>query len=235
MMGTAAYWGPIASRLNGCVDLKGFDMPSHGSSVPWAPQDGVDFHTTVTRIAAAAITRPLDLIGHSLGATVALRIAIAAPEAVRSLTLIEPVLFAAAPDTLRSALDTQLAAKLANGQAEEAARAFIDIWGARPFDELPLPARRMMTDQIRLVADTDQTLTADRAGLLRDGGLESIDAPVLIVAGERSPSVIHRIADALAQRLADVGRAIVPEAGHMLPLTHVEQTADLIALNLDRS
>lgn len=235
MMGNAGYWGPIAKRLEDRVDLSGFDMPSHGRSGPWIPQpEGPDFHTAVTRIAASFIDRPLDLIGHSLGATVALRIAVAAPDAVRSLTLIEPVLFAAAPDAEQAARDEAMADHIAHDRAKDAARGFIDIWGAQPFDTLPPPAQQAMIGQIGLVVDTDDTLTQDRAGILRDGGLESIDAPVLIVAGERSPSVIHRIADALAARLADVGRAVVPDAGHMLPLTHPDETAGLIALNLDR-
>lgn len=236
MMGSAAYWGPIASRLDGRVDLTGFDMPGHGRSGPWLDRDeGTDLHTAVTRIAASFIDRPMDLIGHSLGATIALRIAVAAPEAVRSLTLIEPVLFAAAPDAEQAARDRTMAEHLARNRPEDAARSFIDIWGAQSFDTLPAPAKRVMTDQIALVVDTDATLTRDKPGILRAGGLESIDAPVLIVAGERSPGVIHRIADALAARLADVGRAIVPDAGHMLPLTHPDQTAGLIALNLDRA
>ncbi|WEF22922.1 alpha/beta fold hydrolase [Paracoccus sp. S3-43] len=236
MMGNAAYWGPIAARLDGRVDLSAFDMPGHGRSGPWTAQPGgPDFHTAVTRIAASFIDRPLDLIGHSLGATVALRIAVAAPDAVRSLTLIEPVLFAAAPDPEQAARDRTMTDLLAQGQAEDAARGFIDIWGAQPFDTLPRPAQQTMTGQIGLAAQTDDTLTRDRAGILRDGGLESIEAPVMIIAGERSPAVIHRIADALAARLADVGRAAVPDAGHMLPLTHPDQTAGLIALNLDRA
>lgn len=235
MMGNAAYWGPIAARLGRRVDLSAFDMPGHGRSGPWTDQPGgPDFHTAVTRIAASFIDRPLDLIGHSLGATVALRIAVAAPDAVRSLTLIEPVLFAAAPDPEQAARDAALADHLAQGRAEDAARGFIDIWGAQPFDTLPRPAQQTMARQIGLVAQTEDTLTRDQAGILRDGGLESIDAPVMIIAGERSPTVIHRIADALAARLADVGRASVPDAGHMLPLTHPDQTAGLIALNLDR-
>lgn len=236
MMGSAGYWGPIARRLEGRVDLTGFDMPGHGRSGPWVEgTEEPDFHTAVTRIAASFIDRPLDLIGHSLGATVALRIAVAAPEAVRSLTLIEPVLFAAAPDAEQDARDRIIAEHLVQGRIEDAARAFIDVWGAQPFDDLPPPARRMMTDQIRLVAATDETLTHDRANILRDGGLEAIDAPVLIIAGERSPAVIHTIAEALAARLADVGRATVPGAGHMLPLTHSDETAGLIAVNLDRA
>ena len=236
MMGSSAYWGPIAERLEGRIDLRGFDMPGHGRSGPWLPQpQGPDFHTSVTRIAASFIDRPLDLIGHSMGATVALRLAVAAPEAVRSLTLIEPVLFAAAPDADQAARDRTVAGHLARGQAEEAARAFLDVWGAMPFDRLPPAVRRAVTDQVTLVAETDETLTRDRAGILRAGGLEAIDAPVMIVSGQDSPAVIHRIAEALAARLADVGRATVPAAGHMLPLTHTDQTAALIAVNLDRA
>ena len=57
----------------------------------------------------------------------------------------------------------------------------------------------------------------------------------MIIAGERSPAVIHSIAEALASRLPDVGRATVPGAGHVLPLTHPGETAGLIAVNLDRA
>lgn len=236
MMGNGAYWGPIADRLEGRIDLAGFDMPGHGRSDPWEPQpQGPDFHTSVTRIAASFIDRPLDLIGHSLGATVALRIAVAAPEAVRSLTLIEPVLFAAAPDAEQITRDQTMAEMIAQGRDDDAARAFIDIWGAAPFDSLPSATRRAMADQIKLVVDTDETLTRDRARILDEGRLETIDAPVMIILGQDSPLVMHRIADALAPRLADVGRAVVPSAGHMLPLTHADQTAGLIALNLDRA
>ncbi len=53
--------------------------------------------------------------------------------------------------------------------------------------------------------------------------------------GEDSPPVIPAIADALAARLPDVGRARVPGAGHMLPITHPRQVAELIGLNLDRA
>ena len=85
------------------------------------------------------------------------------------------------------------------------------------------------------MADTNDTLLHDRANLLREGGLEAIDAPVLLVMGAQSPPVIAAIADALAQRMQDVGRATVPDAAHMLPITHPRQVADLIRLNLERA
>ena len=96
MMGNASYWGPIAEGLANKVQISAPDLPGHGQSPDWPGTP--DYHSYTTRAVAPLIDRPMDLIGHSLGATVALRIAVAAPEAVRSLTLIEPALFAAAPD-----------------------------------------------------------------------------------------------------------------------------------------
>ncbi|MDB6179996.1 alpha/beta fold hydrolase [Paracoccus fistulariae] len=236
MLASAGYWGPIAKRLDGRVGLKAFDMPGHGRSGDWTPDpDGPDFHTTVTRIAASFIDRPLDLIGHSMGATVALRIAVAAPDAIRSLTLIEPVLFAAAPDRQQASRDTQVASLYEQGRETEATRAFIDAWGAQPFDDLPPQAQHQMQRRIGLVANNVPPLSHDSANILRDGGLEAIDAPVMLISGENSPPVIHAIADALAGRLPDVGRATVPGAGHMLPLTHADEVAGLIGVNLDRA
>ncbi|WP_022707541.1 alpha/beta fold hydrolase [Paracoccus zeaxanthinifaciens] len=232
MMASGSYWGPVAQALGGRLDLRGFDMPGHGRSDPWTPAEGdPDFHTAVTRIAASFIQRPLDIVGHSIGATVALRIAVAAPEAVRSLTLVEPVLFAAAPSPEQDARDAEMAAMLERGDIEGAARSFLSVWGGPQPDALPAPIR----DQIALVADTGDTLRNDAARILRDGGLESIDAPVMIVTGNDSPTVVHDIADALAARLQDVGRASVPGAGHMLPITHPDQLAGLIDVNLDRA
>ncbi|MDO5646750.1 alpha/beta fold hydrolase [Paracoccus sp. (in: a-proteobacteria)] len=234
LMGSGAAWGPIAERLNGAVDLRAFDMPGHGRSPAWEPAD-VDYHTAVTRIAAGFITRPVDLIGHSMGATVALRIAVAAPDAVRSLTLIEPVLFAAAPDAAQDALDAQIAAFLQAGDHAAAARVFLAAWGGGDFDAMPAPIQAQIARQVELLHDMGPVLRDDSARMLRPDGLEQLDAPVLLISGADSPPVVHGIADALAARLPDVGRATVPDAGHMLPLTHPAQVADLIALNLDRA
>ena len=236
MMASGSYWGPIAAALGGAVDLQGFDMPGHGRSDDWLPAPGdPDYHTAVTRIAASFIERPLDLIGHSIGATIALRIAVAAPEAVRSLTLIEPVLFAAAPDAAQDVQDARMQAALDAGDDLAAAQAFLSVWGSQDVSALPATAQATVARQIRLVADTGPTLRHDRANILRDGGLEAIDAPVLLISGQNSPPVIGEIADALAARLPDVGRAQVPGAGHMLPITHPQQVAGLIAVNLDRA
>ena len=236
MLGSGRYWGPIVDRLNDRITLTAFDFPGHGRSAPWEKAaDGPDFHTTITRIAASQIDRPLDLIGHSGGATVALRIAVAAPDAVRSLTLIEPVMFAAAHDPIQSLLDRDMLDLMEAGKVEEATRHFVDMWGGQPYDQLSEAAQTLMRQQIHLLVDMIPTLADDTANILREGGLEAIDAPVMIMTGAESPPAIHAVSQALAHRLPDVGQASVPGAGHMLPITHPDEVAGLIAVNLDRA
>ncbi|MBW6507327.1 MAG: alpha/beta hydrolase [Rhodobacteraceae bacterium] len=228
-------WAGVAARLPE-LTLTAFDMPGHGQSGSWA---GSDYHGDVTRIAASFITRPLDLIGHSFGASVALRLAVAAPEAIRSLTLIEPVLFVAAAGTPEFAAqladNERLRAMLAAGDAEEAARGFIGQWGAgQPWRKLDARTRTTFAAQMPLVLAGGEASFADTARILREGGLEGIDAPVMLIRGAESPPIMASICEAIAARLPDVGVAVVPGAGHMLPVTHAPQVADLISLNLSR-
>lgn len=235
MMGSGRAFDPMARRLGGRVDLTAFDLPSHGRSGAWQPADGEDYHTTVTRMAEGLLGEgPVDLIGHSIGATVALRLAVAAPGRVRSLTLIEPVLFAASRSG--HSLDDELAALAAAGKMEAAARLFLGIWGAPGgFEALPRSLQQAAVELMPLVLETDSALSADVHGILRPGGLEAVRAPSLLIAGADSPAVVGEIFDTLAARLPDARRATVPGAGHMAPVTHPAEVSALVAGNLDRA
>ena len=235
MMGSGRAFDPMARRLGGRVDLTAFDLPSHGRSGAWQPADGEDYHTTVTRMAEGLLGEgPVDLIGHSIGATVALRLAVAAPGRVRSLTLIEPVLFAASRSG--HSLDDELAALAAAGRIEAAARLFLGIWGAPGgFEALPRSLQQAAVELMPLVLETDAALSADVHGILRPGGLEAVRAPSLLIAGADSPAVVGEIFDTLAARLPDARRATVPGAGHMAPVTHPAEVTALVAGNLDRA
>ena len=91
-------WSGLAERLEG-VTLTAIDQTGHGKAAPW---DGIsDLHGEATAASVAMAEnlgqgRPIDLFGHSFGGTVALRIALTRPDLVRSLTLVEPVIFAVA-------------------------------------------------------------------------------------------------------------------------------------------
>ena len=239
MMGHSGLWAPVAELLADLVALSAFDLAGHGAAAPFDPA-GPDYTTLATRMAGAAINRPVDLIGHSFGAVVALRLALRAPQAVRSLVLIEPVLFAAARGTPFwpevAAMRDHLDARIAAGEDEAAAREFMAVWGgAAPWEGLPEPMRAAFTAQVALVQATGPDVYDDRGGLLAPGGLEALDLPVMMIAGGESLPVMAAIQDSIADRLPDVARTSLPGAGHMLPLTHPRQVADLIRVNLTRA
>lgn len=239
----AGAWSGVAQRLAG-VEVTGFDQPSHGRAADW---DGVsDLHGLTTRIALGFAERlaaagPIDLMGHSFGATVALRVAMERPDLIRSLVLVEPVIFAAA----RSAGSPEfapfaqshlgLAPMVARGDRAGAAAAFHAVWGGDvAFADLPEAQRRYMADRIHLIVAQNPILMQDSAGLLAYMRLESIGVPVLLVEGGASPPIIGAVQAELARRLPMAERLVVPDAGHMVPITHAERVAAEVGAFLAR-
>ncbi|MFV0292925.1 MAG: alpha/beta fold hydrolase [Paracoccus sp. (in: a-proteobacteria)] len=235
MMGSSGLFEPLMSYLDDLIGMHSFDFPGHGRSPDWSLKGETDLHTYVTRHAAQIIGQPVDLIGHSFGATVALRIAVSAPQAIRSLTLIEPVMFAAASEPSRKAEYARLAPFEKHQDWDGMLQRFLGDWGSAG----PIPTEGPRADRLRkqmqMVISTNAALMSDQPNILREDGLEGIDAPVMLISGSESPDIIHEIATTLAARLPDVGRATIPGAGHMLPLTHPERLAGLVRVNLERA
>ena len=238
-----AYSG-LAAALHG-LTLTALDFIGHGKARDW---DGVeDYHSAATGDAIAMAEtlnagKPLDLIGHSFGGTVALRIAATRPDLVRSLTLIEPVFFAAARAAQAPEWDSfitdhrDFGALVAAGQTTEAARQFHAIWGGgEPFDALPARMQSYMADRIHLITAPWPMVLEDAPRLLAPGRLEKIRVPVLLVEGNLSPPIVGAVNGALAKRLPHASRMTVPGAGHMLPISHPSQLAPLITAHLAAS
>lgn len=235
----AGAWAGLAERLSG-VTITALDQPGHGRAADW---DGVsDLHDLTTRIATDLAQRvghggPVDLFGHSFGGTVALRIALERPDLVRSLMLVEPVIFAAAQNTAEGRDYAQRHAKIealirqdrAAGAAE-----FHGLWGTGDaLDTLPERSRRYITDRIHHIVGQGGALVGDSAGLMRPGRLEAVQVPVLLVEGADSSPVIDAIQAALMDRLPHANRLIVPGAGHMVPITHPDVVARAVQAHLD--
>jgi len=216
------------------------DMIGHGRAPPW---DGhSDFHTACTREAIAqaeALARaqggPIDLIGHSFGATVALRVALERGELIRALVLIEPVLFAAAradgaPEYRSYAADHALfQALMQNDQTAAAAEVFLAHWGdGRGFDGLPAATKAYVLHRLPLILAQSGGVLGDSGGIMGYLRLESCPVPALLLRGGASAPIIAAIHRALATRLPNAHEAVIMGAGHMLPITHPAECARAI-------
>jgi len=235
-------WTALAAHLGAECTLTAPDLPSHGQSADVPP--GVDLHDLSTTIAAELATRmgdggPVDVLGHSFGGTVALRLALERPDLVRSLTLFEPVLFAAAKSDPALQLDAWMGSQsdfarfLATGETHRAAEWFNGFWGnGTAWQDIPAGQQAYMADRIHLIPATNAVLFDDRAGMLAPGWLEGLSCPVLLAEGGTSPAVVAAISTALAARLPAATRIVVAGAGHMLPITHAAALAPNVSAHL---
>lgn len=228
-------WAGVQAHLLDKLRMTSFDRPGHGRSGGWSgPADAGALHDATTAIARALIDKRADLIGHSWGGTVALRLAMEAPGMVRRLILIEPPLLAAAREhrdfaPYRARMAEAVAAEAA-GENLQAARLFHDaVNPARPFATLAPDQQESMARRMKMVAIEGGVVLDDAAGLLAPGRLEALTCPVLLIGGTASPALFGATLDALAARLGNVTRVAIGGAGHMAPLTHPAAVAAEIA------
>ncbi|SPF77555.1 alpha/beta fold hydrolase [Pseudoprimorskyibacter insulae] len=234
----SGVWSRVAEPLGDRLTMTAFDLPGHGQSGDWDHRK--PFHDQATEIAQTFLTDGMHLIGHSAGATIALRLALENPGMVRSLVLIEPVLFAAARAVAPDALEdhAQHAAPmeqaLTEGRYADAAPLFFVTWGGgAQWDDLPPPRQADFVKRVPTVVGTKDHFYHDVAGLMGERRLEALDCPVLLIRGSASPAIIAAVHDGLEARLPNATQQVVDGAQHLLPLTHAKLVSGLISDHLN--
>jgi len=233
-------WRGLGDALGDELSLLALDLPSHGKSGDW---DGTgDLHDVATTMARSVMAGPMDVIGHSFGATVALRLAVETPELVRSLTMIEPVYFAALLQDDPSQMaeyDTShapFAEAFATGDLMEAARVFNRDWGdGTRWHDIPQATREYMAARMHFVIGSSPFIRKDSAGLLARNLFSRATMPGVLVHGGKGPPVSAQINASLARRMPQLEQVEIKEAGHMAPLTHPALVADVVRGLLRRS
>lgn len=230
----SGVWRGMVDALGAGVTFVTPDMLSHGRSPDWDRQG--DFQDRSVAAIEPLLDEPMDIIGHSFGATIALRLAVAHPEKVRSLTMIEPVFFTVAlqddPDKVaqHDADAVDFTTAMLAGDDALGARLFNRMWseGGAKWDDMPEQARASMTRSIHVVPACQPAVFEDRAGMLKPGVLDTVNCPSLLLRGSNSHPVITAVNDGLTRRLPDADNRVVEGAGHMVPITHPVETAAIM-------
>jgi pimeloyl-ACP methyl ester carboxylesterase len=174
----------------------------------------------------------VDLVGHSYGGLLALLVARANPSQIRSLALYDPVAFGTLDPVQDEAALRSLEQVPAVWEGSEAGRerwlqAFVDYWGGAG----AWPAlRNEVRDEFRRVGwavyQGVATLVRDRTPASAYGVIE---APVLLLGGEKTPFAARRVVEHLKSSLPRARVVTVASAGHMGPLTHADVVNEAIA------
>lgn len=235
--GRGAAWGAHATAFARRFRLIVVDLPGHGRSAFAEPSRMTIERTAddLAAIVAALEAAPANVLGYSLGARIALRLAVAHPASVARLVLESPSagLVTAAERATRRATDEALAARL----EAEGIEAFVAGWERQPVfasHAALTPARAARLRATRLANDP-----RGLAASLRVAGqgamqplfdrLASITAPTLVITGALDDRA-HPRAEQVAAGIPGARLAVVDGAGHT---PHLEQPARFRRLALD--
>jgi pimeloyl-ACP methyl ester carboxylesterase len=197
---------PLAERWT----LVLVDRPGYG---PNPPVEREDFEVDAALV-AELLGEGVHLVGHSYGGVVCLLAAAAQPEAVRSLTVVEPPAFGVAVG--HPAVD-ELVARLrelweyGSSDPAEFLRAFLELVGSALRLPDALPPRLQRGAEI---------LRVERGPWEAEIPLDDLAAapfPKLVVSGGHS-AAFDAVCDVLEQRLG-AERAVILDAGHSVQRT----------------
>src|SRR5262245_35648300 len=237
--GSSGAWLPVMEDLS--RDYRGLapDLLGYGRSAQW-PRDAAlppEAELGVVQALLDVAARPVHLVGHSYGGTVAINAARRFPKHVASLTLIEPVAFhllrrADESDGWREvkALAERHLALVGERQDAAAADAFIAYWlGPKAWQQMPDAARDSAVRTAVKVAAEWRLMFAAEDDLEAIAG---IGAPTLLIHGGRTRRPARRVVEVLCQALPHAHQHEIADAGHMSPQTHPAVVADAIRRHL---
>jgi lipase len=231
-VGSAGEWRGVFSRwpegyrliaVDAYRDGDGPGAPGRRSLADYADQ----VHAVLNRVGEL-----IHLIGFSWGGATALHVAVTTPEVLASLTVVEPEAY-----SLLKTEDPQAFAEIAElrdrwrkhvraDRWHEAFEEFVDFYnGPGSFARWPADRREAFLDDQRARGDLwdvlfDAPLTAE--------ALTTVPVPVHVVEGSSTSAVDHAICDAVRRHVPQVEHTVIDGAGHMMPLTHAAELAQIL-------
>ena len=216
----AEAWSPVIDALSDNFQVIAPDMPGHGESGPAASTATL---ADYVRAIAPTLDREAIIVGHSMGAMIALALAEQKPDRVRGVVALNAIY---KRDTeARKAVQTRAAA-LDGVSVSDPAPTLLRWFGA-----ISSPAAAACHDWLTTV-DPRGYRTAYKVFATEDGPsgstLARLAVPVQFITGTDDPNSTPDMSRKMAA-LASNGQAqIIEGAAHMLPMTHPETVVSAI-------
>lgn len=233
---SATQWWALCDQLRYRHRVLAPDLLGYGASPRWRRGQRLALMDEVRRIEPLlkAARGPVHLVGHSYGAALAARFALAHPHMVRTLTLYEPVLFgllrddAASVTAMREIQSVDLALRRALRQGDECAagEVFVDYWsGAGAWRAMGADGRACVVKYLDKICADFEAVFDDATPL---EAFAALGMPVLCLRGESAPAPTRRVLERLASVNPAMAPRVVAGAGHMGPFTHAATINGLI-------
>lgn len=241
--GAADNWSAVASRLEPLARVIVPDRPGYG--VTASPASGMYANADAVADLLDALGVPsATIVGHSLGAGVALALAACHPARVDGLVLVSPVGTRSSVGRMDRVLAWPVVGRLT---------IYVGFRVARQVTSVGWLRRRLVPELVRLDAHAVERVLApfrgtrvwrsfavEQRALVRempgiDARLGVIRAPTTILVGERDDLTPPEVARELRERIPGAELVTVDGAGHLLPQERPDAIVDAAVEHLGRA
>jgi pimeloyl-ACP methyl ester carboxylesterase len=232
----ASSFTPLMRRLGGTRPLIAWDAPGYGGSEPLAsdwPLAG-DYANALAGLLDRLGMTKVDLVGHSLGALMAGRLAMSMPDRVGRLVLASPALgYGTQPgEPLAPSAGNRLDAFIAEGGERFAATRGPRLVHSRHNAALISGVVKAMSE-VKLPGYAQACRMLSCGDLIADSKRLAMQTLVLVGAEDEvtPPANCRRLFDAMTAARPDLGHRwqTIADAGHAVPQERPDAVADAIA------
>ncbi|HEX4682988.1 MAG TPA: alpha/beta hydrolase [Gemmatimonadaceae bacterium] len=211
---------PLAAHHRVVAYSRRYHWPNAVPPAP-TPYRAADHRDDLAALIESFDAAPAHLVAASYGAVIALLLASARPDLVRSLVLGEPPAFNLLDPARMEAnqRETIVPARRAfdEGRPEAGIESFLNaVVGPDAFSRFPPKAKAAALDNAAEFGLEVHSTYDEYFGALAVSDLDAIEAPALVARGERSPRIFGDVIAVLRAHLNDPRNVDIPGASHAM-------------------
>lgn len=224
---SASTWNELLPLLNPGFTVIAPDYRGHGySEAPPVPYVIDDYVTDVLRLLDELGVAAAHIVGFSIGAVIAEAVALAAPERISSLVLLNTIGDRTEEERVRALARLEV---IRSTDPAEVAVTSAARWFTPAFIE---SNPELVAGEVGIVSVTDHVPYAASYEVLATteiiDQLSAIDLPTLIVTGENDVGSTPRMSRAVHEKIARSQMVVVDDLQHYLHIEGAQTIADLI-------
>ncbi|WP_420413871.1 alpha/beta fold hydrolase [Roseibium sp.] len=211
----AEAWNAQIDGLCGEFQMVAVDMPGHGESVPL---DGPAYLAEFTARIARVLDGPAVIIGHSMGAMIALDLAARTPDLVCGVVALNAI-YRRTTEAKRAV--QQRSKALSNSGFQDYEPTLARWFGSDQSDARKACEYWLKTTDLQGYSAAYQVFAEEDGP--SDDLLQGLSCPAVFMTGGLEPNSTPEMSETMA-RLAPRGKAqVIADAAHMMPMTHPDQ------------
>jgi len=224
----AEFWSNVEAELAKAFSLTVVDMPGHGQSPAFADIDPpLSKYTDALAEVISTTQQPVIVVGHSMGALIALDFAVRYPDLLAGIGVLNGV-YRRSKDAQRAI--SERVAELSSLQPTDPTATLARWFGSEPsgIDARSADDCRNWLSTVNVQGYRDAYRAFANTEAPTDQKLQQVECPALFMTGSLEPNSTPAMSEKMSLLVPDATCVVIDGARHMMTMTHGSQVVDAL-------